>query len=150
MYRAKKIKVVFENDDGFWNLQIFWSGYSVAHIHCIVTGNCMMISDILVGEDVRICTLVSSCFLLPTKMREKSTNFRGQGLGSLLLDRLLQEADKAGIHTIWGSVTRDDIQRTPGLLDWYRRRGFIVENPDDECIGAAVAKIVRTRPKTHN
>uniref|UniRef100_UPI0040572A67 hypothetical protein n=1 Tax=Candidatus Electronema sp. TaxID=2698783 RepID=UPI0040572A67 len=106
----------------------------------------MEIKDLLVEEEIRIPTPISWFFFLPSKMRYKSISFRGQRWGAVLLDRLLHEADAADIHTVWGSVTQDDVQRTPYLLEWYSRRGFSVEKPDDECVGTAVAKILRTRP----
>ena len=145
MNRITNIDVVFEPDEVLWIFKLRRSKDRIGYAYCIVTDNCMKINDLLVEEELQVPARVSWCPFLPLKIR-KSISFRGQGLGSLLLNRVLQEADAAGIHTVWGSVTQNDIQRTPHLLEWYRRKGFFVGKPDDECIGTAVAKILRTRP----
>lgn len=72
----------------------------------------------------------------------RTRDFRHLGIGRLMMRRLLAEARAAGLREVWGSVTRDDIDRAPHLLDWYRRLGFMVLEADQECIPTAAKKIV--------
>lgn len=68
---------------------------------------------------------------------------RRQGIGHELLVRILREADTAGIRLVWGSVTTDDLRNFPTLLIWYEKNGFVVHEPDAECLKGAAKKIVR-------
>ena len=64
------------------------------------------------------------------------------GVGRRLMREVISKASEAGIREIWGSVTPDDIDRTPQLLDRYRHLGFAVLDADRECIRAAANKVV--------
>jgi GNAT superfamily N-acetyltransferase len=68
---------------------------------------------------------------------------RGRGIGSRILGRVLTEAEAIGAAEVWGSVVPSDIDRSPLLLQWYERHGFVITNPDHVCIPAAVKKISR-------
>ena len=69
-------------------------------------------------------------------------NFRGLGIGSRLLTEFIAEARKRGIREIWGSVTDGGAKQTPHLLDFYKKHGFSITDPDAECIVIAKWKIV--------
>jgi len=70
---------------------------------------------------------------------------RHQGIGGRLLRIVLAAVDAANVREVWGIVTADDLARWPELLDWYRRHGFHVTDPDEdgEDVPGAVKKIVR-------
>jgi GNAT superfamily N-acetyltransferase len=76
----------------------------------------------------------------------RGRSFRGHGIGSELLKRVLHKADTSGIRETWGTVTKADL--TPSLLRWYERNGFVIVDPDEECVGLdAAKKIVQRRSR---
>jgi N-acetylglutamate synthase-like GNAT family acetyltransferase len=85
------------------------------------------------------------CSRLPEFLRRRPKALLGEGIGRELLRRFLQEADASGVREIYGSVTGDDLQRSPFLLGWYERHGFQILEPDAECIPQAIKKIMRQR-----
>ena len=52
--------------------------------------------------------------------------YRHRGLGTTMLRKLFEIARDNGAKYIEGIVVARDIADTPGLLDWYRREGFVV------------------------
>jgi GNAT superfamily N-acetyltransferase len=69
-------------------------------------------------------------------------NFQGKGIGSELLDRLRSWCSRNGITEVFGSVTTDDLEKTPGLLEWYAERGFATHPPSEESLEGSVAMVV--------
>ena len=51
-------------------------------------------------------------------------NYRGQGLGSILLRQLIAYTRERAFQNIQGQVFRADVENTPYLLQWYRQHGF--------------------------
>jgi N-acetylglutamate synthase-like GNAT family acetyltransferase len=74
---------------------------------------------------------------------------RHRGYGTGLLRFILDRADAKGIKEIRGIVTAQDLQTCPGLLAWYERHGFTVEEPEPRIAGdsgpIAKKKISRVR-----
>jgi hypothetical protein len=62
--------------------------------------------------------------------RPRLVNYRGRGLGAILIKALIQYAREQGIRSLQGEVFRQDIENTPRLLDWYQRQGFELRTPD--------------------
>lgn len=56
--------------------------------------------------------------------------YRGSGLGTMLLDRIMSWAGTSGVTKIWGGIVQKDIDESPFLLEWYQRHGFTVEAPE--------------------
>ena len=52
---------------------------------------------------------------------------RKQGVANYLLDRSIALAGQHGAKYLTGRVIRKDAERSPLLLEWYRRRGFEVQ-----------------------
>mgnify|MGYP003594424609 CR=1 FL=1 len=109
------------NTDGdLWTLDYVWQGRRLGRITATRNGKRLLIGDFLVDNPQN----------------------RGHGIGKCLLDEFLKTAREEAISEVWGSVTQDDIQQTPYLLDWYQRLGFTISEPDGECIETAAKKIV--------
>lgn len=51
-------------------------------------------------------------------------NYRGRGLGSVLLRQLIAYTQERAFQSIQGQVFRADVENTPYLLQWYRQHGF--------------------------
>jgi hypothetical protein len=53
-------------------------------------------------------------------------NYRGRGLGSVLLRCVIAYTRERGFQSVQGQVFRADLENTPYLLQWYRQHGFQV------------------------
>lgn len=113
-------KLIVNTDDNLWSIDIFMHGKCVGRLHGLRCGARFLLSDINLTGDSN----------------------KHRGFGSQLLDTLCSEAKAKGIAEVYGSVTHDDIKRTPGLLVWYQKHGFAVCEPDGECLSNAAKKIV--------
>jgi hypothetical protein len=51
-------------------------------------------------------------------------NYRGRGLGSILLRQLIAYTRERAFQSLQGQVFRADVENTPYLLQWYRQQGF--------------------------
>ena len=111
---------VFETEGNLWIITLL-----VRHRHYIALK--------AVRQDVRL--LLSDLVL-------ESEHLKHRGLGNQLLDQLVAKAKSEGINEIYGSVTHDDVVRTPYLLAWYQRHGFVITEPDQDCLPNAKVKIV--------
>jgi len=93
-----------------------------------------LISDLLVYDEL----LISKTPFLPF---EKWGNFRKIGVGKRLLREMVSFAKNNGAARIYGSVVPGDVRANGDLLDWYRREGFTVRDPDEKSLKNAVAVI---------
>ncbi|WPJ97535.1 hypothetical protein SH580_07405 [Coraliomargarita algicola] len=57
------------------------------------------------------------------------TPLRQNGIGQALLSRLIRLAKENKARTICGSITEDDEKRSPLLVRWYQKNGFIIGPP---------------------
>lgn len=51
-------------------------------------------------------------------------NYRGRGLGSVLLRHFIAYTREQAFQVMQGQVFRADLENTPYLLQWYRQHGF--------------------------
>jgi hypothetical protein len=51
-------------------------------------------------------------------------NYRGRGLGTILLRSLIAYTQARGFQDIQGQVFQADLENTPYLLRWYQQQGF--------------------------
>jgi len=118
--------VKYEVDESEDDLDVFamLNGACVGKALCLKNGNMLKLADI-----------------------EVNIHLRNLGIGSDLLRMVRQKVDDAGIKEIWGIITREDLQETPHLLDWYMRQDFTVLEPDADTDPRfnAVKKIVCRR-----
>lgn len=68
-------------------------------------------------------------------------NYRGRGLGTVLLQHLVNHARSAGAQELWGEVFQQDIENDPGLLNWYQNFGFERHSPSTE-VGEDVVALI--------
>lgn len=70
---------------------------------------------------------------------------REHGIGSSLLAEMEKNAREFGASRIEGKVYKSDIDKTPGLLDFYRRRGYEVTLVDPDKETYRIEKILQAR-----
>jgi hypothetical protein len=117
-------------DDRSWFFKAFYRTSCAAHMHCSLDGDHVTLCDLNVfdkgfrprdGYRERVRR-----FLLSQPKPEHIANFRGRGLGTILLQLLAERGKRAGFLYIQGKMVDRDIARYPHLPDWYKCRGFEV------------------------
>jgi|GEM_PF-4149990 len=92
-----------------------------AYVDGICIGRALSILD---GKNLKLCDI-------------RLERFARKGVGTLMLERLILEADRAGVVEISGSVMSEDLEKSPFLTQWYTRHGFTVTDaPPDHPEGA--------------
>jgi hypothetical protein len=71
-------------------------------------------------------------------------NYRGRGLGTVLLKCLVEHARSQGAQELWGEVFQQDIENDPKLLNWYQTFGFERHPPSGDVAEDVVALICLT------
>jgi hypothetical protein len=71
------------------------------------------------------------------KTPKDAKNFREQGLGSKILELLVELARENNIKTVCGSIVAKDLKKNGDLIKWYEKRGFIQGLGYEGCIGNA-------------
>lgn len=141
MTRRPAVSVTPEISDGLWTLFAHWHGREVGYLYAVYIDRRLCLQDFKIEERLRLSWPPCLAFLALLGVQRRTRSFRGQGVGSLLMETLIALAGPRGVREVWGSVTQHDIDETPFLLSWYERLGFAVRAPDGECIGNAVKKI---------
>ena len=119
-----------------WSFHVYTQGFpKVAYANCFVHAKRELhLADIKVEDQVQILRprWPFSLFLPPSRK-----SFRGVGLGSALLMRILQVAKREGFETVTGRIFPKDLKERPRLPHWYAQFGFS-NRPDGE--GIAIAR----------
>ena len=137
------ISVELDKDELFWDVEAFWRHTRVGYCWCEQRGDRLYISDLKV-ESEHLTHWPFLCHLpVISRFACSKIDFRHRGIGSRLINRIISEAAAAGVREVWGSVTQSDIDQTPFLLQWYERMGFVVSEPDHECVATAAKKITK-------
>ena len=140
-----RVEYVVVAEDVDFDVEARIDGVVVGRAHCIRDGDQILLADLHVDSDLQRAWPLFPWLLRWILGTRRPLQLRRKGIGSELLRRVLHEADSAGVRETWGSVMPADLQRHPSLLDWYERRGFVVEEPDAKCMRGAANMIVRRR-----
>lgn len=79
----------------------------------------MIIEDLIIRDD----SDEKPKFFMP-RGKSKLKNYRHRGLGTELLNIIVDHARRNSIRHIYGSIVQEDIDRTPSLVEFYKKRGF--------------------------
>ncbi len=134
-------EVTIEFEKAEWLFEAKWCQRRVGAAACILEGTILKIGDLKVKDDFFLPWPFAHNILILLGVPCRRLNFRGLGIGTALLNRIISEADQSGISLLWGSVTASDIAKTPYLLDWYQRMGFEVAHESKDPVIKAVATI---------
>ena len=61
-------------------------------------------------------------------------DFQNRGIGTELLQRLKDWCSRNKIREVYGSIVESDLKKTPRLIEWYRKRGFLAFEPDSKSL----------------
>ena len=111
----------------------------VARASCILKSKDILIGDLIVKDNLEFNRWSDKAFKL-THWNEPK-NYRIKGLGTYLLKYIIDLARSKGVQKIHGSLTKDDIDENPNLINWYKKYGFRIEHPTREEVCTAQHRI---------
>jgi GNAT superfamily N-acetyltransferase len=138
-----EIAITLERDDGDFYVYAHWHDLRVGYLWGTLEGSRLHIDDFKVEDGIPAPKCLVHKVFGFLGLSADVISFRRQGIGSRMLDRLVDEATAVGVAEVWGSVVKNDIEKTGSLLQWYTRRGFALVEPED-LLPDAVHNIVRT------
>jgi len=71
--------------------------------------------------------------------RDSERNYRKRGLGTSLLNLAINRAKTKGKKHVYGSIVQVGIVKTPDLIQFYEKRGFVKCANYPGCLPNAVA-----------
>lgn len=120
-------------------IEAIWNGRPVGRVTCDLQRRRLQLCHIEAFE--RVMVRAGWLRRLLTGSQVVVHNFQRHGIGSRMFDRMMAEARRLNVFEVWGFVMKDALAARPWLLDWYRARGFTVDEPDHECMDGAAHKI---------
>lgn len=126
---GRDYRVVESDDADSWSFRLRTDGYETVAYAFLEKGTdrTLVLADIWVNEAAKEAKAWWNCFGLG-----RVRSFRGFGLGSALLARVLERAREENFRVIEGRVTSADAGRAPWLLPWYRHFGFCCLSTGEE------------------
>lgn len=115
-------------DEVLWRLNLHFGRTQVGYVNAMPEGDTLLLRDICLYREVIFHE--SEWIRLARKMLrrpQRPTDFRFRGLGGVLITHVLSLARHHGFSRISGEIKEHDFHRDAWLPDWYRARGFKVE-----------------------
>jgi len=110
----------------------------VGMAQCVINSpQTLTLADITIYDNVlpRASALITAYRLL-LRRPPRTVSYRGNGLGSLLLEHVKEYAREHGFMQITG-LARSEQTPAPRLFHWYRRHGFAVDEAGNMCFEVA-------------
>lgn len=126
--RGRVLEFSQERDDELVYFKLEFRKACAAYVHCRIEGEVLVLADLFVEEK---CIVRHPDFiwrLLGRKTME--VNFRKQGFGSQLLTTVIAYAKGKGLRRIEGRMAEKDLVPNPKLPQWYKKRGFTVNEKE--------------------
>lgn len=115
--------VRFLRSDQLWNIKLFHNGRLIGAADCPVHSA----ESLLLGNIEIFSTAVPPSLMAgDTAPQPPPPDYRGRGLGTLLLNFVITQARLSGFQRITGHLHPQNLADNPALPDWYRRRKFNV------------------------
>jgi len=110
-----------------WILHLWHDNDVVGYMNCIEQSPVLLIGDFQLYDNVRIPESVPAMLWRKFLRRPPPVRtYRHRGLGTAMFALLSALAKSAGFSRLEGWISDVDTKDNPGLLDWYRCRGFTV------------------------
>ena len=127
-----KLELTEHRHDDVYLVHLTYNGWKVGDANCVIYQNVMTLGDIHIRDDFVPPAGSVVEVLRRLVAKPKALQLRKQGLGTRMLQMVIAEAKRRGLHEITGSVTLEDRESNPKLLDWYCKHGFQVEGKDNK------------------
>lgn len=112
----------------------------VGKAYCIFNDSkSLLLAEILINDNLDFESIQDKLFKLTHWF--EPTDYRRKGLGTYLLKSIIKLAKTQGIKEIYGSLTEQDIEANPNLINWYQKYGFKLEAPTSEEVKTAKYRI---------
>jgi len=115
------VYLMFSGRGGLLTGTLTWRDMQVGHVFVAIEGTEAILQDIVLQE--RIPTSAGG-FVRQLLGRPHVETFRGLGLGTRMLQALIELLPGAGASRLTGEAVGPDV---PRLLRWYRSLGFSVD-----------------------
>ena len=140
-------QIQYEFDSASWSVIASYRGVRIGYLWSNVSQDARIkIADLRVENDRPVPFRFANNIWVNIGFRLHRRSFRRMGIGTELVNILLNNAEKAGFKEVWGEVTKSDIKEFPAILNWYRHFGFESKAPDNECEHDSAAKIFKYLP----
>ncbi len=120
-----------------WSAKLFDVDTLAGQIHCLNQGDALFLGDLHVLEaathPIQGLARLRGWFGLTTHGRIE--NYRNRGLGSALLNFVINRAGEQSFQRVTGKLAPVDLKENPMLPDWYRHRGFQVTMAANQMAG---------------
>lgn len=108
----------------YFDADIRWKHTLVGQIKWIIhPSNTLEIADLIIFDPPIV---LHRRYLSVFPFRRSRKRFRQIGLGTAMLEFVINQAEELGMNSIYGEITRDDAAKTPYLIDWYQQHGFTI------------------------
>jgi len=117
-----------ESDMGIgWTLYIWHGDMAVGELLCSFAGPALNLGNLQIYHNVRVPeTWLARRFREFRNSPAPVIDYRKRGLGTALLRLMEARARIEGFTHLEGWISDVDYKPNPGLLDWYRARGYTV------------------------
>jgi hypothetical protein len=133
---GKNYTLRFDEEDEQWKFQILDEGTQVALAECECQNQ----------ESLYLSSIETYC--IPVKKEDNSESVRNcqeLGLGSVLLESIIQEARSRKFQQITGNLLSPNLKQHPELPAWYAKRNFLVTTNPDKTQGTILLKLFEDR-----
>jgi GNAT superfamily N-acetyltransferase len=127
MGRRYKLELFKTGRSWFFKL---WDGDSrIGQMSCGVNGQILHLSDVNIYDKPRHRMLRwHEQILEKLGLRERRIdNYQRRGLGTALVNYVIDRARKSGFVEIKGEMVARDLQKNPNLPSWYKSLGFSIK-----------------------
>ncbi len=138
---ASQVRLETSQGDEFLYITALSRRGTVGYASGGISENRLCLYDLKVYDDAYVTYPFANNMFVSIFGSCPRANFRSLGIGTRLLSEFIAAARNRGISEIWGSVQGGDATQTPHLLEFYRKHGFSISDPDDECMNIAKWKI---------
>ena len=134
------------DEETAYYLKLSYGGWRVGYAYCSFDGKVMRLNDIHVDDDVVLPPKTFLHALWRILSKPKPLEMRGQGLGTAMLQQVIEEARARGAERIVGFVTPEDRRNNPGLLAWYAKHDFVTLGQPGKAVGQWQEIVLVLRP----
>ena len=137
--------------EALWTFRAKWHGCKVGEATCACEESRVLLSDIESKGSLEVyLNIIDKLLAKIGCISTEYINFQRRGIGTKLLTEVIKCFHKSDMDELYGFITASDEQQTPGLRNWYRKKGFDILPLKSDCIHSdsdcippdSVAKII--------
>ena len=115
----------------FWDFILRRGKAQFGYAYCSLSDGLLEIIDICIENEFVKEPWFRWPFFFPP-LRWRTENCRNRGLGTALIERVIDEARKKGVRHIKGRLKDLPKEKNKDLRQWYRNCGFSILNEKDD------------------